>query len=388
MPSDLASLAQLFSQPTEPMGFFTAIAERARKQKALDKTAFAIRDALDTKADPVSGARPPNPLGDKDSLSALSRADRINKVGGFLKATLVKDALQEVVQQREASAAAERVAAGLGPPEFSAAVPWDNMPIPAPMAARAPPSSAAAILAQANPLTNLLSTLNIRPNTAPTPTGPDTTEAPIRAPGSAGGSPAGSSRLAAIQQLIARNPAAIRNPQILRLADIAERLDAAEQRNRETGVDHPIVEQTLGGGYRGFRMPGSRQMDVRPDLTQPWTELAPGVLQGPGGRTVRTTTTASSDVPEPPDHTPPPGYLWRYAGAKSGWVQSPLPTGGAISAALNLGGAGGSPAGSPAGGSPAQKPTPADIAYLKAHPDVKALFEQRFGKNSAAAYLQ
>jgi hypothetical protein len=42
----------------------------------------------------------------------------------------------------------------------------------------------------------------------------------------------------------------------------------------------------------------------------------------------------------------------------------------------------------PAGKTSATTAAPADIAYLKAHPEIRAKFEDRFGKGSAAKYIQ
>jgi hypothetical protein len=60
-------------------------------------------------------------------------------------------------------------------------------------------------------------------------------------------------------------------------------LNVLRQMQGEEAADQPIVTQRLDGGYLGFRMPGTRQMSINPDLTLGVKEVAPNVFQDPRG---------------------------------------------------------------------------------------------------------
>lgn len=280
----------------------TNITQLKNQAKAMQ----AMFKAMTPQKDVLSGEMKPHPLGmTQDQFNALSWRDQIATMGGFIQSISVKSALQELAAKNQAEAERRTGEIGLGNllnqlPE-NAGVPMDNLPIPAAMPARSgtgppvsgllgwPPSQARPNLipggyaAGLNPQSNPLAALTAQPS-------PDTTEAPIRAPGSA----PGFSPEYLLAQVAKRPPAeraAILNSrQFGVLMAIAQRNAQAEERNT-TQTDQPIIEQNLGGGYRGFRLPGSKQMDVRPDLaeglhlTKPRPEDIPeGYIALPFGR--------------------------------------------------------------------------------------------------------
>ena len=244
-----AYIAQAGNQIGDSLaGAVANIGQEKKQAKAMQ----AMFEAMAPEPDVLTGEVKAHPLGiTADQFKSLSWKDQIAKMGGFIKAVNVKSALQELADRRRQQQQNQDAAAGEGqlfgqPEQTDAAVPRNNLPIPAAMPDRreagVPPATdylsndafggplaAAGPLGNIAPVPNALATLGAQRG--------DTTEAPIRPPPAA--APPDRYSLQGILAGLARLPqnqrqALLASGKLNPLLSIVERLQAGTERAPKT----------------------------------------------------------------------------------------------------------------------------------------------------------